>query len=64
MPKDNYGNMPNNSKKNRSGTLSDTDSGAGGSNKGASTGLKKSNEMRADVTKQPSNKNQFPNGLA
>ncbi len=35
-----------------------------GTNKGASTGLKKSDEMRADVTAQPSNKNPYPNGLA
>ena len=54
--------MPNSGK---SGTKhSDTDSGSMGSNKGASTGLKKSDEMRADVTKQPSNKNPYPNGLA
>lgn len=42
----------------------DADSGSMGSNKGASTGLKKSNDMRADMTKQPSNKNPYPNGLA
>ncbi len=36
----------------------------GGSNTGASTGLKKSSEMRADVTRQPSNKNPYPHGLA
>ncbi len=36
----------------------------GGSNKGASTGLKKSDEMRADVTASPSNKNPYPDGLA
>ncbi len=58
-----YGGMPNNSKKG-STKYSDTDSGSMGSNKGASTGLKKSSEMRADVTKQPSNKNPYPNGLA
>ncbi len=37
--------------------------GSGG-NTGASTGLKKSDEMRADVTKQPTNKNPYPKGLA
>ncbi len=63
MAGDKYGNMPNNSKKG-STKYSDTDSGSMGSNKGASTGLKKSSEMRADVTKQPSNKNPYPNGLA
>ena len=60
---DKYGSMPNNSKKG-STKHSDTDSGAMGSNKGASTGLKKATDMRADVTKQPSNKNLYPNGLA
>ena len=54
--------LPNKSK--GSGKYSDTDSGSMGSNKGASTGLKKSTEMRGDVTKQPSNKNLYPNGLA
>lgn len=48
--------MPNEGKKSKSGSM--------GSNKGASTGLKKSNEMRSDVTKAPSNKNPYPNGLA
>lgn len=43
---------------------SDTDSGAMGSNKGATGGLKKSNEMRADVTKKPTTTNRYPNGLA
>lgn len=38
--------------------------GAGGHNTGASTGLKKSNEMRADVTKQPSNKDPYPYGMS
>ncbi len=33
-------------------------------NTGASTGLKKSNEMRSDVLKPPSNKNPYPKGLA
>jgi hypothetical protein len=36
----------------------------GCTNTGASTGLRKSNEQRADTTKAPSNKNPFPNGLA
>lgn len=36
----------------------------GGTNTGANTGLKKSSEMRADVTATPSSKNPFPNGLA
>ena len=43
---------------------SDTDSGSGGSNHGASTGLMKSNEMRADVTNQVSNDNPYPDGMA
>ena len=66
MPKhyDETGNMPNNSKSNRSGKLSDTDSGSKGSNKGATGGLTKSNEMRSDVTKTPNTKNMYPDGLA
>ena len=60
----NYGNsrMPN--KSSGGGKHSDTDSGSMGSNHGASTGLRKSNEMRSDTTKAPSNKNRYPNGLA
>ena len=64
MPKDKYGNMPNNSSGNRSGRMSDTDSGKGGSNHGATGGLKKSSEMRSDVTKTPTTKTMYPNGLA
>jgi hypothetical protein len=60
---DKYGNMPNNSKKG-STQHSDTDSGKMGSNHGATGGLKKSNDMRADVTKTPDNKNPYPRGLA
>ncbi len=52
-----YGNkMPNDSKGNspkKSGT-----------NTGATGGLKKSSEMRSDVTKTPTHPNHFPNGLA
>ncbi len=54
--------MPNKAK--TSGKYSDTDSGSMGSNKGASTGLSKKSDMRADVTKAPSNKNPFPDGMA
>ena len=36
--KEKYGNMPNNSKKNRSANLSDTDSGSMGSNHGKTGG--------------------------
>lgn len=36
----------------------------GASNTGASTGIKKKDDMRADVTKQPTNKNPYPDGLA
>ncbi len=36
----------------------------GGTNTGASTGLKKKSDLRADVTAQPSNKNPYPKGLA
>ena len=43
---------------------SDTDSGAMGSNHGATGGLKKSDEMRADVVKTPTTKNRYPHGLA
>ncbi len=57
-----YGRMPNAGKK--SGNYSDTDSGSMGSNKGATGGLNKSSEMRADVTKTPSTTNRYPNGLA
>jgi len=39
-------------------------SGKSGSNTGKTGGLKKSNEMRSDVTKTPSSPNHFPNGLA
>ena len=35
-----------------------------GTNKGASGGLKKSDEMRADVTKSPTTTNRYPRGLA
>lgn len=35
-----------------------------GTNAGASTGLRKSTEMRSDMTTAPSNKNPFPKGLA
>lgn len=58
------GNMPNNSKSNRSNKLSDTDSGSMGSNKGATGGLVKSDEMRSDVTSKPSSKNPYPDGMA
>lgn len=51
--------MPNEGKKGR-GKIG----GKGATNTGASTGLKKSDDMRADVTKQPSNKNPYPRGLA
>lgn len=54
--------MPNKSA--GSGKHSDTDSGSKGANHGSSTGLKKSNEMRPDCCKQPSNNNRYPNGLA
>ena len=53
--------MPN---KSVSTKFSDTDSGSMGSNHGSSTGLKKSNEMRSDVTKAPDNRNPYPNGMA
>ena len=56
-----HGRMPNESK---SGKYSDTDSGSMGSNHGATGGLKKSNEMRADVVKKPSTKNPYPDGMA
>lgn len=35
-----------------------------GTNTGKTGGLKKSNEMRSDVTATPSHKNMYPNGLA
>lgn len=38
--------------------------GGSKTNTGASTGLKKSNEMRSDTTKAPSNKNPYPNGMS
>ena len=56
-----YG-MPNSGK--GGGKHSDTDSGAGGSNKGATGGLKKSSEMRSDTTKTPDTTNRYPNGMA
>jgi len=37
---------------------------AGSKNTGASTGLRKETSQRSDVTKAPSNKNHFPNGLS
>lgn len=61
--KDKNANMPNNAPKNRSAG-GDADSGSMGSNHGATGGLKKSNEMRADVTKTPNTKNMYPKGLA
>lgn len=54
--------MPNKSKSGKG--YSDTDSGSMGSNKGASTGLKKESSQRADVTAKPGTKNPYPNGLA
>lgn len=41
-------------------------SGASGSktNTGSCSGLKKSNEMRSDVTKAPSSKNPYPKGMS
>lgn len=53
------GKMPNQGKGNHGPKKA-----SGCTNHGASTGLRKSNEMRADVTKAPSNKNPFPHGLA
>ena len=38
--------------------------GAAKTNTGASTGLRKSNEMRSDVTQKPSNKNPYPRGMS
>ena len=58
------GGMPNNANSNGGKNQSDTDSGKGGSNQGASGGLRKSNDQRADVTKSPTTDNRFPNGLA
>ena len=55
--------MPN-SGKSSGANRSDTDSGSMGSNKGATGGLKKSDEMRADVTKKPTTTNRYPHGLA
>lgn len=46
------------------GRHSDTDSGAGGANHGATGGLKKENPQRADVTRTPSTTNRYPRGLA
>ena len=49
--------MPNEGKAKSSG-------GMVGTNKGATGGLKKSSEMRSDVTKTPDTKNLFPEGLS
>lgn len=57
-----YGNMPNNSKGNRSSKLSDA--GPGGTNQGATGGLRKENPQRADVTAKPTTTNRYPNGLS
>lgn len=53
--------MPNSAK---SGKHSDTDSGAMGSNKGATGGLRKEDAQRADVMKKPTTTNRYPDGLA
>ncbi len=50
-------------KENNSGS-SDADSGAMGSNHGATGGLKMSNEMRPDSKGPVSTDNPYPNGLA
>lgn len=65
MAHKNYGGgrMPNASKKGGM-KYSDTDSGSMGSNHGSSTGLRQENKLRADTTKQPSNKNPYPDGMA
>lgn len=52
--------MPNKS----NAKYSDTDSGSRGANHGATGGLKKSNEMRSDVTKTPDTTNRYPRGLS
>ena len=66
MADEKYGNMPNNSSRKTRGSdkFSDTDSGKMGSNHGATGGLKKSSEMRADVVKTPTTDNRYPDGLA
>ena len=57
-----YGKMPN---EGRGGSSHNSgDGNKGKTNTGASTGLRKSDEMRADVMKQPSNKNPYPKGLS
>lgn len=57
MAKHSYSKMPNEGKA-KSGKM------MYGTNKGATGGLKKSSEMRADVVKTPTTTNRFPEGLA
>lgn len=54
------GKMPNDSK----GGDGKATKPAGASNSGPNSGLKKSNEMRGDMTKKPSDHNPYPHGLA
>lgn len=50
--------MPN------SGGSGNTAPKQGGTNQGASSGLKKENPQRSDVTATPSNRNPYPNGIS
>lgn len=50
-------------------SMPNTSKGKGGAgksetNRGACSGLKKSNDMRSDTTKAPTSKNPFPGGLS
>ena len=56
--------MKGKSKMPNSGKSSHGASAKGGANKGASTGLRQENKIRADTTAQPSNTNRYPNGMA
>ena len=53
--------MPNSSK---SSSYSDTDSGAKGSNHGATGGLRQEGGLRPDTLAKPSTTNRYPKGLA
>ena len=59
------GRMPNEPKGNaRKQSYHGYGTSGGGSNKGPNSGVKMSDEMRADVKKAPSSKNPYPRGLA
>ena len=49
---------------NSGGSKSGNSRPANHTNRGSSTGLRMSDEKRSDVTKKPSSKNPYPNGLS